>query len=307
MFPIANLVWARCIAALLGIAVAVPAFAQSHPEKSSASKNSTDTTLTAELVKTGLFMIGGAGGNTLVRFSLNGLILVNGKLPGTYRALTSRTRRLIRMSDQPIRFLIVTDHQERHTGNNSQFLAAGIQVIAQDNVKPTLASLGSAAGSTAGAAPGLPTITFDRNYTLRLGGIEAEVMHFGNARTNGDSVVYFPNLKVVAVGDLFSPDAPEPDYSNGGSLVNWGAVLAQVLKLDFDVVVPSTGPLVSRADLEAFKTKIDTLVSRAVALVKDGVPQDEIMVQLKTDDLGWRYAFTGEQLDRFYADVSRAK
>jgi hypothetical protein len=33
----------------------------------------------------------------------------------------------------------------------------------------------------------------------------------------------------------------------------------RVPKLDFDVVVPGTGPMVARADLEAFKTKIDYL------------------------------------------------
>jgi hypothetical protein len=112
---------------------------------------------------------------------------------------------------------------------------------------------------------------------------------------------------VVAVGDLYTPGTPEPDYSAGGSLVGWGPVLAQILKLDFDVVVPSTGPMVTRADLEAFKTRIDTLVSRASGLVKSGVTKDQLMAQLKTDDLGWRFSFTGDQLDRFYAELSQAK
>ena len=74
----------------------------------------------------------------------------------------------------------------------------------------------------------------------------------------------------VAVGDLFTANTPDPDFASGGSLVGWGPVLAQILKLDFDVVAPSTGPMATRADLEAFKTKIDTLVSRAAGLVKKG-------------------------------------
>ena len=88
-------------------------------------------------------------------------------------------------------------------------------------------------------------------------------------------MVYFPNLKVVAVGDLFA-STPNPDFAAGGSLVGWGPVLAQVLKLDFDVVVPGTGPVVTRADLEAFKTKIDTVVSRATGLVKKGVAERSV-------------------------------
>jgi hypothetical protein len=84
-------------------------------------------------------------------------------------------------------------------------------------------------------------------------------------------------------------------------------VLAEILKLDFDVVVPGTGPTVKRADLEAFKTRIDALVSRATLLVRNGVPKNELMAQLKTDDLGWRLSFTGDRLDHLYAELSRVK
>jgi len=31
------------------------------------------------------------------------------------------------------------------------------------------------------------------------------------------------------------------------------------------------------------------------------------MGQLKTDDLGWRLNFTGDRLDRFYAELSGTK
>src|SRR5450432_2106098 len=94
---------------------------------------------------------------------------------------------------------------------------------------------------------------------------------------------------------------------SGGSLAGWGPVLAQILKLDFDVVVPSKGPAITRADLEAFKTKIDTLASRATELVRTGVPKEQVMAQLQTDDLGWRLSFTIDPLDRFYAELSQTK
>ena len=128
---------------------------------------------------------------------------------------------------------------------------------------------------------------------MKLGGVEARLLHYGNAHTSGDTVVLFPNLKVIAIGDLFAPE-PEPDYTAGGSLVGWGAALGEILKLDFDVAVASSGPGVTRAELEAFKKKMDTLVSRGIELVRKGVTEDRLMGQLKTDDLGWRLDFTGE-------------
>lgn len=175
----------------------------------------------------------------------------------------------------------------------------GSHIVVQENAKQNLAAC-----NLSGDAMAPAVVTYASEYQIHLGGIEAQVLHFGNAYSNSDTVVYFPNLKVVAVGDLFSAK-PAPGFAAGGSLVGWGAVLAQVLKLDFDVAIPSTGPAITRADLEAFKTKIDTMVARATGLVKQGVPKDQLMAQLKTADLGWQLSFSGDQLDSFYAELSR--
>jgi cyclase len=247
-------------------------------------------------------LISGDSGNTLLRFSANGLILVNGTLPDNYRPLMSQVRKISKLSDMPVRGLIVTDHHEVHTGANAKFLAAGVQILAHENVKRNLTAYHPASGEIAA-----PTFTYTRDFNMRLGGVQVQLMHFGPAHTSGDTVAYFSDLKVVAVGDLFTAKTPDLDFSGGGSLVGWGPALAQILKLDFDVVVPGAGSMVTRADLEAFKTKIDTLVSRATGLVKQGVRKDQLMAQLKTDDLGWRFSFTGDQLDRFYAELSQTK
>ena len=89
----------------------------------------------------------------------------------------------------------MTDSAENHNGNNAQFLAAGTQIVAQENVKQSLAHVSPNGGDVA-----LPTITFRDNYKLRLGGVEADLLHFGNAHTNGDTVVYFPNFESGGVG-----------------------------------------------------------------------------------------------------------
>ena len=286
----------RVISALAVTTVAT-GFAQ-YQQAGAQAKGADKSALSGELIKTGLYLISGAGGNTLLRLSANGLILVDGKLPGNYQALIVFLKKI---SDQPIRVLINTDYHEDHTGNNASFLEAGAQILAQENVRNKLN-----ASSPPGGKAGLPTKTYDRDFSFQLGGIEVQVMHFANAHTNGDSVVYFPNLKVIAVGDLYTA-TPNPDYAAGGSLVGWGPVLTEILKLDFDVVVPGTGPTVTRADLQALKKKIETMVARGKSLAKSGVPKDRIMAQLPTSDLGFRMNFTPNQLERFYAEVSDTK
>ena len=229
------------------------------------------------------------------------MILVDGQLPGDCDALQKQVRRASRLLDQSISVVINTDHHQQRTGCNAMFLAKGAQILAQENVKQNLTSY-----HPPGALIAPPTKTYDRVLNVKLGGVDVQVMHFGNAHTSGDTVAYFTNLKVVAVGDLYAT-TPDPSFAEGGSLVGWGPVLSDILKLDFDVVVPGTGPTVTRADLEAFKTKIDTLLSRATGLVKKGVSKDGVRAELKTDDLGWRLDFTGDRLDRFYDELSRAQ
>jgi glyoxylase-like metal-dependent hydrolase (beta-lactamase superfamily II) len=248
--------------------------------------------LHAELVKTGLYLIPGGGCNSLLRLSADGLIIVDGKLPGNYSMLMRQAQAI---SNQPVRALINTDSSPELTGTNTEFLEAGTQILAQENVSQRLGPNGG------------PTKTFDTHITIKLGGIEVQVEHYGNGRTNGDSVVYFPNLKVVAIGDLFTLGTPQADYSAGGSLVNWAHVLSETLKLDFDTVVPSTGTVMSRADLEAFKAKLDTVVAHATELVKNGVSKDQLMSRLNTNDLGWQFDFSGVALDRFYAELQHSR
>jgi glyoxylase-like metal-dependent hydrolase (beta-lactamase superfamily II) len=245
-------------------------------------------TLKMDLLATGVYMISGPGGNAVLRLTGNGLILVDGQRPGSYRDVFGQTQKI---SDQLIRFLIVTSRRPRDTGGIAKFLDAHTQVIAQQNLKTSLAA----------------TLTYDRDYAIKLGGVEAQVRHFGNAHSNGDTVVYFPGMRIVAVGDLFTSGTPDVDYAAGGSLTGWGPVLGEILKLDFDTVVPGAGPAATRADLEAFKLRLEKLIAHGTELVRKGVPKNRILSALKGDDPAWPFNFTGAKLDSFYAELAGTK
>ena len=284
-----------CAAVFLTACFAMAMFAQTaHPAPGQAAEGGFVSTL----VRPGLYLISGAGGNTLLRFTPGGIILVGGTTSDNYRPLMSQVRRISKITDLPVGVLVLPDHHESRTGANVKFLAAKVRVVAHENAKGNMTAC---APDPATAA--LPNFTFARDYKIQVGGVEVQLAHFGRAHTSGDTVVHFPNLKVVAVGELFTRGVPMPDYAAGGSLAGWSATLAEVLKLDFDIVAPAAGPLATRADLVAFKAKLDTLVARAGALAKAGVPREQLLARLQTDDLGWQLRFTGEQLDRFYADL----
>jgi hypothetical protein len=210
---------------------------------------------TVSYIKTGLFVVSGDGANTVVRLSGNGMILVDGKRDGHYKELDRRAHSFVH--DLPVRLLILTGPDEARAGTNADFLQAGIPVLAQERTKELLAR--HAEGQQPAA---LPSFTFDEERTINLGGVTVQLRHFGAARTNGDAVAYFPDLKVIAVGALYTSTLPEPDENAGGSLEGWGTALREILQLDFDTVVPGSGPAVKRADLEALADRIDKLATQ---------------------------------------------
>jgi cyclase len=254
-----------------------------------------------QLVKPGLYMITGAGGNSTVRITSEGIILVDGKLPGdaNYNALMALIKGV---SDQPIKYLIVTHHHADHTGNNQKFLDAGVKVVATENLNKNLVTYEQ------NPKPASANVTYPgAEYALKLGGVTVELHHFGRAHTSGDTVVYFPDLKVVSISDTVTTGKTGPliDYAGGGSATDWTNVLAGILKLDFDAAIPGNGDVMTKADVQAYKTKFDTVISRARELVRQGVPQDQLLAQIKTDDIGW--APRVPKVDAFYAELSSSK
>lgn len=97
------------------------------------------------------------------------------------------------------------------------------------------------------------------------------------------------------------------DFAAGGSLVGREAVLGEVLKVDFDVAVPGTGAVVARAEVERLKTKLDALMARATALVKEGPGKKQPEAQMKTDELGQRINLSVDRMDKFYAELLQAR
>ena len=256
-------------------------------------------------IKDGFYEVTGAGGNTSVRVTKDGLIVVDTKNLGeaNYNDLMAQIKTV---STLPVKYVVITHVHQDHSGNTKSFEDAGAKVIANEGEKAELATYTAPAGK-----PAEPNVTYGKKTTIKLGGVKAEVYHFSRAHTGGDSVVYFPDLKIVAGGDALVNGAPNIDFANGGSAVEWPKLIASTLKLDFDTLIPGHGNVMTKADVVAYKGKWDLLVSRAEAEVKKGTPKDKLLASIKTDDIGWN--ITGAQwtpparLDPFYAELSKAK
>jgi cyclase len=234
-------------------------------------------------LKPNLYMITGAGANTLVRVTPDGLIVVDTKLASdeNYKRLMEE---IASVSKLPVKYVLNTHHHPDHVGNNQKFIDAGAQVIGLDALKTHMTS-----DPRTRDIPGPPTVTFAKDYVLKFGGAVVEAHAFGRGHTGDDTMVYFPDAKVVMVSDQITNATPIVDFANGGSAVEWTQILDGVLKLDFEMAIPGRGDPKTRADVQAYRTNFAALVSRASAAIKSGASKDQLAMQVKTDDLGWQF------------------
>jgi cyclase len=244
-------------------------------------------------LKPDLHMITGGGANTLVRVTKEGLIVVDTKNPSdeNYTRLMEEIRSV---SPLPVRVVINTQHHPDHVGNNQKFIDAGAQVVALEALKTHMAS-----DQRTKAIPGLPTQTFARDHVVKLGGAEVRAAFFGRGHTGGDTMVYFPDAKVVMVSDHMTDGTPLVDFANGGSAVEWTRALDGVLKMDFEMAIPGRGEPKTRAEVQAFRDRFASIISRAQDAIKAGATRDQLAMQVKTDDLGWQFnaQFYGQLYD----------
>lgn len=261
------------------------------------------------MIKPDLYIVTGAGGNSTVRVTKAGIILVDTKNLGQnfYDELVAQIKTV---SPQPVKEVIITHVHQDHSGNTKSFIAAGAHVTANEGEKAELATYTAPAGK-----PGEPSATYATKTVIKLGGAKANVYHFGKMHTGGDSIVYWPDLKVVSGGDEIVGVQPNFDYPNGGSLLEAQRVLTEVAKLKFDTVVPGhsapNATTMTRAEFDAYKTKIDTLVTRFKEQIKAGTSKADILAKVKTDDIGWNVNTpqwqAANRLDPLYAEFSAAK
>lgn len=244
-----------------------------------------------------LHLITGGGANTLVRVTKEGLIVVDTKNPGDENF--NRVMEEIRsVSNLPVRYVINTQHHPDHVGNNQKFIDAGARVVALETLKVHMAS-----DPRTKAIPGLPTETFAKDHVVKLGEAEVRLYFFGPGHSGGDTMVYFPDAKVVMVSDHITDATPIADFANGGSAVQWTRALDGVLKLDFERAIPGRGEPKTKIEVQAYRDRFATLITRATDAVKAGATRDSLASQVRTDDLGWQ--FNAQFFGNLYDEITR--
>ena len=221
---------ARLLAAIVavGFTVATVAAQQQRPR--------IPPTGTIKKVRDNLYVIPGAGGNTTVFVTQNGIVLVDTKLANNGQAILSQIRTV---SGRAVTMIINTHSHPDHIGSNDYF-AQSVEKVTHENTKKWMAANERVASNAAI----MPTKTFTDKMTLGSGKDQIDLYYFGAGHTDGDAFVVFPALRAMAAGDIFAwKMAPLIDPMAGGSVVALPDTLEKALKgiRNVDTVIEGHG------------------------------------------------------------------
>jgi glyoxylase-like metal-dependent hydrolase (beta-lactamase superfamily II) len=235
-------------------------------------------------------------GDVAVRVTSEGVILVDDKFAQNVPDVLDKVKSV---TTQPIKYLLNSHHHTDHVGGDGEILSRGIEIIAHRNVRENIIR---------NRQPGPPRVVFSDQASVYLGGIEVQMRYLGRGHTNGDTVIYFPDLRTVHSGDLVIDGMPVIDYNNGGSALEFVTTLNNLMKIDFDTVIPGHGRILTKDFVRAYIPKLETMNKRMAELVKQRVPKDQLQARLKLDDIGWDHTVsTGtfmRSIAQYYEEVA---
>ena len=127
--------------------------------------------------------------------------------------------------------------------------------------------------ATEAVRPMPPTATLARRMTLYRGEREIRLLFFGRGHTGGDVVVYLPQERILATGDLLTAGLP---YMGDGFIPEWVETLEHLKALEFDVALSGHGKAIrDTAKVDHLQAFFRDLWTKATAKHADGVPAEE--------------------------------
>ena len=178
-------------------------------------------------------------------------------------------RAIRNVSPLPVLFVVNTHYHRDHQGGNTVVGPLAVVISTHWTRERTLSVMQSSPDSFRPV-----DVTFQDRLTIHLDPYSAEIYFPGKAHTSGDALVYFPQQRAIAMGDLFlNRCSPAMDV---GSAENWTRALDQVLAKPLKAVVPGHFELSTKVDLQRFHDYLSDLFQQVKALHDKGAKLEQV-------------------------------
>ena len=190
-------------------------------------------------------------------------------------------RRIREVTDKPIKYVVLTHYHAVRVLGASAYQAQ--EIVASQDTYDLIVERGEAdKASEIGRFPRLfsnvetvppgmtwPTLTFSGKLTLWLGKLEVQLLQLGRGHTQGDTVVWLPQERVLLSGDLVEFDATP--YCGDAYFQDWPGTLDRIAALNPQALVPGRGPaLIGEAQVAQGLASTRAFVSDLYASVQAG-------------------------------------
>jgi glyoxylase-like metal-dependent hydrolase (beta-lactamase superfamily II) len=209
-------------------------------------------------------------------------VLVDGGATESSAALLATVGELA--ASARIRTLFNTHWHLDQIGSNEAVGRAGAAIIAHEKTRLRLATGYYLPAEDRYHPPvpvqAQPTESFYTTGETTIAGAHIEYGYLLEAHTDGDAYVYFRDANVLAVGDAVSPVRdPELDWFGGGWLGGRVDSLKVLLAISNarTQFVPSYGPVVGRAQVQAEHDLMLTLFERFVDRIRKGESNEDML------------------------------
>ncbi|MEP6848053.1 MAG: MBL fold metallo-hydrolase [Acidobacteriota bacterium] len=237
---------------------------------------------------------GFGGGNVAASIGDDGILIVD----DMYAAMGPKLLAALKtISDKPVRIVLNTHFHGDHIQGNKNFQKTSV-IIAHENVRKRLLVANTSAKPTLDM---LPAVTYSDRLTINFNGEEVQIVHFPNGHTDGDSVIYFTESKVLHLGDMFFFEMFPAVYAEGGGNIRQLVVNLDTIIADFPAdakVVPGHGNLATMQDLKNYVAMLKSSIAIVDSAMKQGKTLEQATAEkvlAKYDTLGSGGAQTTDQ------------
>lgn len=192
-----------------------------------------------------------------------------------------------RFPNHSIKYLVNTHHHIDHTGGNPLLIKNGTIGIVHENARSIMDEVyfvdekGEKAEDSTQGEPRrdhkkdeLPVITFSQRMNLFFGDENIELFHVPNAHTKGDTIVYFRNNNVIALGDNYYGNA----YTFGENIEGMIKSYKKVLSIidDQTIIIPGHGVHSTKKELTDYLAMIKDVQTQIEKQKKNGKTLKEV-------------------------------
>lgn len=252
--------------------------------------------------------------NNLVIIGNKGVILVDA---GSHKAVAGHIDAAIKtVTTKPITHVLVTHHHPDHHLGLEYF--GDVKIIAtefcakqiQDNGRGMANFMARSTGvNLRNATPVVPQtrIAPRARQSMEIDGVKLELIATDTAHTDGDLMVWLPEDKVLAAGDILVHTI-NPNFRDGhlGKLIG---VVDDILKMPFGTILPGHGPLMQRPHVVEFRALIADFYKTVEAIYKAGGAESDVRKKLdmaKWQRLGRFDDMMGGNINKAWLEVEEA-